>query len=359
MYGVSWEDAGHYDITMNLEQMSVENAASALMGMSRLPDFWMTPASERAMQNLRTAAKARLALARDERTRAAGFKVMADDGVVTVTFLPRDSSCSEHVPQVLYQLQEVKEVRATMATTNILWVEESFNPDGETFKEVVEIATKWNAAVELTRLGNGGGEGPAAELSGSPTAAAAQASSAHDNGGIEDDAEEAAKDDGGLTNALHELAKVGRSGGGRLVRGGGEKLLGTINRNTPYSLVVIGDVFLSKGGATRMRLTRELQSFMSDRLKTPVVTKDQLKSRYLFGKRDLAKLIGFAAAVAAMYFVVFTNQGPVLKFLSGNWGDGTMTTKSVVAVVTMLSVPIIAYSYGTVAKSLMKLIKME
>jgi hypothetical protein len=57
MYGVSWEDAANYDVVLNLAQVSMENAATVLMNMAQLPDFQMTPASRRSMEDLRLAAR--------------------------------------------------------------------------------------------------------------------------------------------------------------------------------------------------------------------------------------------------------------------------------------------------------------
>lgn len=364
MYQTSWEDAAHYDLTMNLEQMSLENAASALVGLAQLPDFQMTPASKNEMLDLQLAAKVRLALARDERTAKAGFKVRADGGVVTLTYLPKDSACAEHIQEVAAGIPGIKEFRATMASTNILWVQETFRPDSDTYREVVEIANKWNAAVELARLyppdENGDAEAGAAEAVKAETNAEGTAEGASaDNGGIEEDEEEAACDDGGMTETLEELAREGRSGGGHIVCGGGESLLGTLSKTNPYTLVVIGDIFENKGHETRMRETRNLQSYLSDRIKAPVVTADELKTQYLFGKRDVAKLAGYLIIVAVIYGLVFMNQEPVIKFISGEWWDGAMAAKAIVAAAVAVFVPIVAYTYGNVSKSLMKLLKME
>ena len=78
MYDVSAEEVINYDVVVNLEQMSLENTASALTGIAQLPDFQMTPASRKTMLDLGLGAKARLALARDERTSRATFKARAD-----------------------------------------------------------------------------------------------------------------------------------------------------------------------------------------------------------------------------------------------------------------------------------------
>ena len=56
---------------------------------------------------------------------------------------------------------------------------------------------------------------------------------------------------------------------------------------------------------------------------------------------------------------MFSNQEIILRFLSGRWWGEGLLAKVLVAAAVFVFVPIIAHCYGTVAKSLMKLIKME
>jgi hypothetical protein len=353
MYGASCEDASQYDVTVNVEQMSVDNAASALVGVAQLPDFQMTPASKRAMRELLLSANARLRLARDERTHRGSFSVSAHHGIVTVMYLPQDMEVAEDIHRVLDGLDGADEIRATMATTNILWVQEAFDHTSETFEEVVEIARKWNAAVELVRYIPGeddGGAGPdETAVTDEPPIAEA---------GIEEDGVEEAPDTGGLRVTLDALARVGRSGGGRNVHGERGSLVAACCGSVPYSLVVLGNLFLGKGPAAKQRMTRELQDTIGSRLRGPVVTADELRAQYLFGGRDLIRLLGFLAFVVGIYVLVFTHDERVLTFLAGQWSDSAMT-KFVVAGVVFLFVPIVAYAYGAVTRSVMKLIKME
>jgi cytidylate kinase len=355
-YGVSWDESSHYDVIVNLEQMNVDNAASALCNMAQLPDFQMTPASERAMKDLWLAAKARLLLAQDARTARCSFKVRAENGVVNVSYLPRDAKVGVYVPQVLEKLEGLKELRHTISTTNILWIQEKFDPNSEIFGQITEIADKWNAAVELLRMSPDEEEiqkesyGGELEFEQFPQEKPAY------TGGIEDDViEPEPRDDGGLKETLNELIKSGRSGGGRSVGEMPRKLLDSIDRSVTYSLVVIGNVFLSKGEATRKRMVRELQSLLTDNLKVPVVTAEDLKSQYLFGAKDLPKLIAFLIITIIFYTLVFTHQEPILNFLSAE----SWVRKCLAAIAVALFVPLIAYIYGSVTSLILKLIKME
>jgi len=357
LYGVSWDDSSHYDVIVNLEQMNVDNAALALCTMAQLPDFQMTPASEKAMKSLWLAAKARVVLARDERTSKCNFKVRSDNGVLTITYLPRYAYVAGYIPQVLEKLEGLKELRHTISTTNILWIQETYDPAAETFKHIIEIANKWNAAVELLRMAPGEERNDAEEVSQLVSVPEAFPSPEPEStGGIEDDVVEAgSRDDGGLQKTLNELVAYGRSGGSRSAGESPRKLLDNIDRSIPYSLIVVGNVFLSKGEATRKRMVREVQSLLMDNIKAPVVTAEELKGHYLFGAKQLSKLIAFLLITAVLYILVFTNQESILTFLTPNsWFE-----KCLASLAVGLFAPFLAYIYGTAVNLILKLIKME
>ncbi len=362
LHGVSWEDNANYDLTVNLDHLSVENAAAGLTAIAQLPDFQVTPASEKAVFDLRLAAHCRLALARDDRTFRAAFKVRADSGVVTVSYLPHDAGRAGAVEAVVSGVDGVRQVRCTMATTNILWVQEEFEPASDSFRDVAEIATKWNAAVELVRLAaqretvsrNGeqsGGENPAPPVR-------RRVGSAGYDGGIEDDVEEPSEN-GGVTPTIEELARLGRSGGGRVVAGGVQGLLASIDRSIPYSLVVLGEVFGDRGQAAKIRMKRELQSILSDHIRAPVVAVEELKQQYLFGKRDVFRACALLAAVVILFLGVFSHQRQVLDFLMGEWWADSSLGHLMAAGVVVVVVPMVAFLYGSFSKIVLKLIKIE
>ena len=67
------------------------------------------------------------------------------------------------------------------------------------------------------------------------------------------------------------------------------------------------------------------------------------------------KMVGYLGLVAFIFILVFTHQTWVLAFLSSSeW-----TTKALAAGVIFLFVPLFAYIYSNVTRSLMKLIRME
>ncbi|MFZ1202584.1 MAG: cytidylate kinase-like family protein [Desulfobacterales bacterium] len=358
IHRVDSRDPHQFDVSFNLENIGLSNAAGILCAMAELPDFRPTPASSKLLDDLNLASGAKLRLALDERTRPGDLQVQADGGVVTVTYPPHEEAIGRDIPLVLADMPGCREIQCTMAETNILWVQERFEATSDNFQQILQLAQRWGAAVELLRLI------PAEEPPIDPEGAAAMNDSGFgrpqcalaDDGGVEDDGPPMDADDGGLGRTEEELVSRGRCGGRHAVCGGTDKILERVQGRGQYALVVIGDMFLSKGHSTRTRRTRELALSIRDRLKAPVITADELKSRFLFGKRQAVTLVGFLALLVLIYVLVFTHQAPVMSFLSGPLHQNYRWL-SLVAMI--LFIPFIAYIYGTVTGLALKIINID
>ncbi|MBW1815124.1 MAG: hypothetical protein JRJ39_16145 [Deltaproteobacteria bacterium] len=163
------------------------------------------------------------------------------------------------------------ENQCTMAETNILFIQEHFNPKTDDFHRVTQLAKRWGAAVELLRLipKKGTYETPQEDIRPEPLSANHKDSVTY-TGGVEDDGPEI-NTDNGLSETLEELVSMGRSAGGYTVAGAGREVINTVKENNNYSLVILGDLFLSKGPQTSTRLTRELGLTLHDKLRAPVI----------------------------------------------------------------------------------------
>jgi hypothetical protein len=338
--------------------MSLENASEILYSMTALPGFQPTKASRKLMDDHYLTARAKLRLAFDEQTRNAELGVKADSGVVTVTYMLQQKDMAEAIPKVMQDLEQCREVRCTMADTNILWIQEAFDPDSENFKQINRLARRWGAAVELLRLAPA--EAAKDGLSNIRPASSGQpgteSSETPYNGGVEDDMPEPPADDGGLTRTQEELVARGRSGGGYTVYGSHDEILETVKSNGKSALVVIGDIFLSKGPETQKRQTRELAVAVREQLKTPVITADELQTRFIFGKRQAFKLLAFAVLVACTYTLVFSTQRPILDFMGGDIHE---KYKWLTSVGVFLFIPFIAYTYSRVTGLVLKMIGID
>ena len=154
LYNFQWDDSSYYDIIVNSAHLSVDNTASALLSLSQLPEFQPTPVNTQKIQDLLLQSKCRLAIFEDDRTRTAKVTVAAEKGNVSVTYLPRFGKQAEFIPQILDKMEGIKSLICTVATTNILFVQERFNHEATSFNHLIEIAEKWNASIDLVRMVN-------------------------------------------------------------------------------------------------------------------------------------------------------------------------------------------------------------
>ena len=350
VHGADMDDLRRYDFVVNLENMSIENAATALCGIAELPDFRPTPASRRAMDERLLQARARISLALDDRTADADLTVRAADGVVTITYAPRQAAYAPQVPAVLAALTGCREIRCSVASTNILWIQEEFDPASEAFRQVGELARRWGAAIELVRYRSSGD-------SQAPAASGQAPRQSRADGGIEDDVDEKLpQGEQSFRAALDALVSDGRSGGGRTVSGDRDRLLVALNPEVSYSLVVLGDVFLDRPAAARTRMARELGNFIRARVKMPLIPASELSEKLHFGLAGYVKLVAAAVVVAVVYGLVFLYQVPLLDILGGAaHQQNRWLAPAVVAIVA----PLVAWLYGSVASSLLRLIRLE
>lgn len=354
LYNADWEDPNLYDITVNSSNMSADNAAIALVSVAQLPNFKETPASKQALHDSLLASRCRLALGRNEHTRELVVTIKANHGNVAVTYLPRQSREAEYIPGVLEKVAGIQAIVSSVATTNILYIQENFDSAAPSLDHVIEVAEKWNASVELVRLTED------AEQQEDKTANPDEKKpeTPIEDGGILDDAAPPLfyeNSTGGIAETFDRLVQVGRANTVRTISGGTQSLLAGLSRTERNSLVVVGDVFLSRDTSLRKRMRRDLIGFIADHLKVPVISTDELQSHYLFGPRQWIRMALYAAVAVLIYLIVFNNQERILAFTSapGTWH------RVLSAVLIALFVPLAAWAYGSFTSYVLKLIKLE
>jgi cytidylate kinase len=352
LYNLDWVDPENYDTVVNLSHMSADNAAAALVAMAALPEFQTTPATVRSLSDLSLAARCRLALGAHQQTRGMDVKVRVDGGQVSVTYLPRDSRAAEVIPEVLRDVEGANEILCTMASANLLWIQERFNPDSPAIGQILDIAGKWNAAIEVVRLTEGGeaavpGDEARREAGVEITA----------TGGILDDSsgESEEVEDEGFRRTRGRLIAAGRAGGHLVISGGAKDIINRLDRTAPYSLVVVGDVFLGKTASVRKRLSREMVSYLSDNLRVPVIESQEMRTQYLFGPRQWLALLRYGAIAAVLVALVFSHQLEVLTFTS----EPGLKHRILSTACIFLLVPIFAHAYGNFARYVLRLLRFE
>lgn len=348
-----YNDPDHFDLFLNLEKLSLENASLLLRQTADLPDFQPSEKSRQALDDRHLAARARIHLARNKETAGLSLGVRARDKVVTVTYMPRQEAAATAISKTLESLDGCRETLCTMAETNILYIQEEFDPRSDNFNRVTQLAKRWGAAVELFRLlPEGDIPGIVADRPEKSGTAAADAYT----GGVEDDGPETSENDGGLNHALEELIAMGRSAGSITVAGGKREIIDALRGKNNYSMVILGDLFTGKGHQASTRLTRELGLVMHEKLKAPVISTRELESEVSFGRMHVLKLLVFAAITVLVYSLVFAFQKPILNFLGG---DLHADWKWAASICVALFVPVIAYIYGSVAGLVLKLADID
>ncbi len=350
LYGADWTSPAQYDLIVNLAQMSSSNAAAALFNIVDLPDFKLTPAAIKAIKNLRLASKARFLLCKDKRTRMADFKITADDGIVQVTCMPHQAEVAQYVNEILQGLEDCQKINCTIARSNILWLGEEFPVDSDTFRCLVKLAKKWDAAVEIMRYAAEEGSEIEPELPEITTLN-------KENGGIEDDVKESVKTDpSGAHQVLDELKRLGCSGGSLTIYGDKENLITNIAQHTNYSLVVIGNMFTSKASSIRKRLTSELRGILMDRIKSPVIGAEELMQELKMGIKEYLKMGIYFVVALALFIGVFTNQQTVITLMTD---EKYHSWRIPIIGVLLLFIPTFALCYGNTTRRILKFFKLD
>lgn len=358
LYGIDWHDPFNYDLVINLDQTGVDNAATALCTMAALPDFKLSPASIKAINNLYLGSKAHFALTADDRTSFADVKVTANEGVVQVTYLPQQAEVAPYVKEVLSKVSGIKEVYTTIAQSNVLFIQEKFCHDVETLNSIIKVAKKWDAAVELMSLpsefASAGYIDPAHD--GYQPEQREEFTHKEETGGIEDDSAAVEQTDEDLLKCLDELRKQGCSGGSSTFYGDTEKLLATLQRRTNYSMVVIGDIFTGKEKSARTRIRTEMKNLLSDNLNIPVVESSELEQQFKFGFKHSLKLAMTFAFSLVIFLAIFSFQQEVLTFLSAEQYRGM---RALAVIFVVLLTPLFAYNYGSFIRQILKLLRLD
>jgi hypothetical protein len=363
MYNISGDPWAGYDLAVNLDRVEVGGATTTLCGFTQLPEFQATPATDKALDNLLLAARVRIALARDERTWTASFSVRADAGHVTVSYLPRDMAVGVRAPDVAQLVAGVADLTCSVASSNILWVQERFRAEGPTFEAVVKAANNWQSAIELMRLVPATSESSTLEeVDGDAAGSAAKQvplfTVRQVDGGIEADVErpsDGISDERDFKKMFGELNARGIAGSASHLPADMRRIRAAVNRSTPYSLVVVDEVFLDQAPAARMRKTRELVGRLSDVIQAPVVSADDLLQLVGTSRADTVRMFGLAAAVVAVMVVVFSHQREVLEFFT----PASALAKAFAAAALLVIVPLFAAVYGSLTTSVLKRFHLE
>ncbi len=351
-YNIDWAEFTLYDLIVNLSHVNVSNAASAICSMAQLPEFQATPASINALKDLYLTSKARLLLFSDRRTNSLNIKIKANDGILYITYPVQQAENIEVINEVLKSLDDAKEIVYTKAQTNVLWIQEKFSADDNSYKAVLSLANTWDAAIELLKLTPHKEQEimPIPEKSDTPVPETWRETGIIDEG--EELGQEASQD---MSKIYEMLIRDGRAGGKTSVTGPQKTLLDSIDRSANYRLIIFDNTFLSKQSAARKRSLQEWSNSLAEAMKTPVVTIDELQFRYQFKPKQFVRMFLMGIITALIVYLLFQFNSEIIDFLSNS--DTKMRIISTICI--LIFVPVFAHLYSTVTGLFLKLIKFE
>ena len=351
-YNVDWDISSLYDVVINLSHLNVENAATAVCAMAQLPEFRVTPAITKSLKDLYMSSRARLLLAMDNRTSHINLKIRVSDCCVHVSYFSQRIKAASLISEVLTELKDAKEIICTEAETNILWIQEAFDPKDDSYNEVLELAGKWDAAVELLQITP---SETLEQITKTQEVKEREAETWRDTGIMDDKEEADSEDSKGISKIYEKLINNNRAGGKRIIYGSQKTLLNSIDRTIPYRLIILDNIFTSKEHATQTRLLREWSNFIGDNLKIPVLSLNEIRSKYKFSHREFIHMVFFALITALVVFTIFLFDEEIISFLSREGFAWKITA----AICVFAFIPFFAHLYSTVIKLFLKMLKFD
>lgn len=116
-FGIDWEDAEGYDLSLNTERMSVEQCAEEIMQVVEDPRFRETEQSRRTLENLALQAKIKAALRADPATRDLGLTIVSESGLVGLRGIVQTRAESDAAARVAGSVAGVRGVKNELRIT--------------------------------------------------------------------------------------------------------------------------------------------------------------------------------------------------------------------------------------------------
>jgi len=356
LYNVDWRDLFYYDMLINLSQTGINHAAEALAEMAKLEEFQLTEDARVVLQNIMLESESMFRLLTDTRTCKASLQVSANKGRVTVVGTPAESETLQHVSDVLADIGGVKEVSISIASSTLLLLQDRYIKHSASLRSVLKLAQRVDSAVYLMRL---------AHPDTTPGADFFDASSAHEEEeGVElteashPDPEHVIDDGPGdeLAACAEEFEACNRLAGLSTFYGSADWLLSHLQAHNDFKTIVLGDLFLHRPQATRIRLREHLRLLMSERLEIPILTTDEIEAQMQVKTADIFRLIGYLVGALGLVALLLWRQEQVVEWFLR---DHSFEFQLLVVAAVLTATPVFAFVYGSAVKTLLKVIRFE
>ncbi|MEF8823677.1 MAG: cytidylate kinase family protein [Desulfohalobiaceae bacterium] len=116
LYQCDWKDPFLYDLTINLEQMSIAGASEIVCHTANLEEFKRTPEMQKKIDDFTLCTDARAAIASDFRIQDSGIDVEAHDGKILLTGTVENLEQGAMVKELIGNIPGVEAVNSQMQT---------------------------------------------------------------------------------------------------------------------------------------------------------------------------------------------------------------------------------------------------
>ena len=172
---------------------------------------------------------------------------------------------------------------------------------------------------------------------------------------MDDKEETGAEDSSGVSKIYEKLINDGRAGGKQIIKGSLKTLINAINRTINYRLIILDNIFVSKGHETQTRMCQEWATFINDNVKIPVLSLSEIRSKYRFSIKEFIQLVFLALLVVVTVFLIFQFDEQILSFLS----QKELNRKIIATICVFVFIPFFAYSYSKLIRLILKMIKFD
>jgi len=121
LYHADWYDPSLYDIVINLEFISIDDACEIVCRIASLDKFKITPESQKVMDDMVLSTEVSATLAGSKGIADAGIEIEADGGVITIGGTVGSLEDADKIREIVRKMPGVKEINSNMRVSSTHW----------------------------------------------------------------------------------------------------------------------------------------------------------------------------------------------------------------------------------------------
>jgi cytidylate kinase len=114
LYHADWYDPALYDIVINLEHISIDDACGLVSYIASLDKFKSTPETRKIMDDMVLSTEVRAAVAREAGNSDGGIEIEADGGAITISGSVGSLVEADKIREIARKMTGVKEINSKM-----------------------------------------------------------------------------------------------------------------------------------------------------------------------------------------------------------------------------------------------------